>query len=113
MLDQLSNFNQIFLKQTVSVKIEDNVRTVVIKRPVTWSHYNFTTKPGDMSIISAVGSSPELSYHKTRTGGKISLVPSQDNSCVCQPESKDFISYMGSSRQQFADYDCMDQPRLD
>ena len=96
----------------MSVKIVDNIRTVVIKRPVEWAHYNFTTKPGDMSVISAVGSMPQLSYQLMRSGGKITLVPSEDVSCVCQPTSKDFISYMGSSKGQFADYDCLDQPRL-
>ena len=65
----------------VSNTVVDNVRTVVMSRPVQGAskdHYTFQTLPGDLSIISAVGNSAQLSYHKSRTGGTITLLPTRD-----------------------------------
>ena len=67
--------------RVVSNTVVDNVRTVVMSRPVQGAskeHYTFQTLPGDLSIISAVGNSAQLSYHKSRTGGTITLLPTRD-----------------------------------
>ena len=99
-------------KQVECQTVQDKVRTVVMTRPLDFvGHYNFTTKPGDVNVISAVGSTSQLSYHKARTGGKITLLPSEADSCVCQPTTSNYISYMDSSKQQFVDYACLQQPR--
>ena len=72
------------LKTSISIvsnTVVDNVRTVVMSRPVqgaSKNHYTFQTIPGDLSIISAVGNSAQLSYHKSRTGGTITLLPTRD-----------------------------------
>eukprot|EP00092_Neocalanus_flemingeri_P016158 GFUD01017488.1.p1 GENE.GFUD01017488.1~~GFUD01017488.1.p1 ORF type:complete len:796 (-),score=158.21 GFUD01017488.1:53-2440(-) len=107
------------LKQSVSVVSNtehDNVRTLVLHRRVNGStadHYNFPTKAGDLNLIAAVGDSPQLAYHKARTGGKITLLPTRTNACVCQPTSTPYLTYMDSTTQQFGTYDCVDEPRSD
>ena len=61
--------------------VVDGVRTVILSRPVTGAskdHYTFQTIPGDLSVISAVGDGAQLAYHKSRTGGVLTLLPSRD-----------------------------------
>ena len=91
----------------------NNIRTVTLQRSVNGisaDYFSFPTSPGDLNMISAIGNSVKLAYHKTRTGGKITLVPTKNNACICQPKSKTYISYMNSSTQEFH-YDCLDHPR--
>ena len=77
---------------------------------ISGDHFSFPTAPGDLNMISAIGNSVQLSYHKSRTGGKITLIPTKKDACICQPKSKTYISYMNSSTQEFH-YDCLDHPR--
>ena len=65
----------------VSNTVVDNIRTVIVSRPVKGAskdHYSFQTIPGDLSLISAIGNSAQLSYHKSKTGSKITLLPTRD-----------------------------------
>ena len=73
-------------------------------------HFSLPTSPGDLNMISAIGNSIQLAYHKSRTGGKITLIPTEKDACICKPKSKNYISYMNSSTQEFH-YDCLDHPR--
>jgi len=96
--------------------VVDNIRTVVVHRSVkgfTGAHYSLPTSAGDLGLIAAIGDSVELAYHKSRVGGTITLLPTKENACVCQPTEKFYISYMNSSTQAFGVYDCVDEPRSD
>ena len=92
------------------------MRTVVLQRPVNGStsdHFNFPTSPGDLDVIGAIGDSVSLAYHKWRSGGKVTLIPSNSSACVCQPTSRFYLTYMDSNAQEFRPYDCLDEPRSD
>jgi len=100
----------------VSSSVHDNIRTLVLHRRVNGStadHFTLPTKPGDLNIIAAYGDSVQLSYHKARTGGKITLLPTRISACVCEPTNTPYITYMDSTTQQFGTYDCVDEPRSD
>lgn len=100
----------------VSTSVHDNSRTLVLHRRVNGSsadHFNFPTAPGDLNLIAAVGDSSQLAYHKVRTGGKITLLPTRTSACVCQPSTTPYLTYMDSTTQQFGKYDCVDEPRSD
>ena len=93
--------------------VSNNIRTIMMQRSlngISGDHFSFPTAPGDLNMISAIGNSIQLSYHKSRTGGKITLIPTKKDACICQPKSKTYISYMNSSTQEFH-YDCLDHPR--
>ena len=100
----------------LSTSVTDNVRTVVLQRPVNGStsdHFTFPTSPGDLGVIGAVGDTASLAYHKWRSGGKVTLIPSNSSACVCQPTSRFYLTYMDSNTQEFRPYDCLDEPRSD
>lgn len=92
------------------------IRTVVLTRPVagaTSDHYSIPSSPGNINVITAVGNTPKLAYHKARTGATIALVPSSTSSCICSPQVSHYLSYMNQSTQQFEGYQCEDEPRSD
>ena len=98
----------------VSNIVKENVRILELHRPVkglSKDHFSLPTKPGDLNMISAVGDSIQLAYHKTRTSGSVTLLPTKNKACVCQPNTKDYITYMNSTTQSFSVYDCLDEPR--
>jgi len=100
----------------LSNSVVDNVRTVVVHRSVkgfTPEHYSLPTSAGDLALITAIGDSVELAYHKSRLGGTVTLLPTKVDACVCQPTEKFYISYMNTSTQAFGVYDCVDEPRSD
>ena len=100
----------------LSTSVTDSVRTVVLQRSVNGStsdHFDFPTSPGDLNLIGAVGDTASLAYHKWRSGGKATLVPSNSSACVCQPDSRNYLTYMDSVTQEFGTYDCLDEPRSD
>ena len=43
----------------------------------------------------------------------MTLIPTEKQACVCQPNTKDYITYMNSTTQSFSVYDCVDEPRSD
>ena len=102
--------------KVLSTSVTDNVRAVVLQRAVNGStsdHFDFPTSPGDLNMIGAVGDTASLAYHKWRSGGKATLIPSNSSACVCQPDSRNYLTYMDSVTQEFGTYDCLDEPRSD
>ena len=100
----------------ISSSVQDNVRTVTLRRNITGAttnHFTFPTIPGDINLIAAIGSTPDLSYHKIHSGGQITLLPASGSACVCQPTSTFYIAYMDTTKQQFDPYNCVDEPRSD
>eukprot|EP00658_Telonema_sp_P-2_P082549 TRINITY_DN874_c0_g1_i3.p1 TRINITY_DN874_c0_g1~~TRINITY_DN874_c0_g1_i3.p1 ORF type:complete len:388 (-),score=79.58 TRINITY_DN874_c0_g1_i3:514-1677(-) len=100
----------------VSSTVVGGIRTTVMTRPVgpaTKDHYGFPTTPGDVNLITAVGNTPELAYHKSRTGGTLTLLPTTASACVCAPVVQEYMSYMNQSTTHWSNYDCLDEPRSD
>ena len=80
-----------------SSTVTGGIRTVVLTRPihaVDSDHYTFPSGPGQIEVITAIGSTAILSYHKAHSGGKIVLLPTRDATCVCQPTETHFFNYM-------------------
>merc|ERR1712190_54661 len=72
----------------VSNSVVAGIRTVEISRLVagiTADHYSLPTTPGGIDVITAVGNTVELAYHKARTGAKIVLIPAIVSSFICAP----------------------------
>jgi len=102
--------------KVISNSVHGNVRILILNRAVQGStndHFSFPTKPGDFNMIAAVGDSVALAYHKERTGGKITLIPTETSACVCMPSTTTYLTYMDTSTQKFHTYDCVDEPRSD
>ena len=93
--------------------VNDDIRKVVIETLVKNENYEFPSHPGDLNLITAIGSGPDFAYHKDRNGGSLTLLPMFNSACLCQPETQNFISYMNESKQGFTEYTCLDQPRSD
>ena len=68
--------------------------TIVVTRAVAHKVYPIPTVAGQINTIVAIGDTPQLSYHKARTGASITLVPSAQDACVCEPLVQTFLSYM-------------------
>ena len=100
----------------VSSSVTDGLRTLVLSRPVTAAtadHFSLPVVPGDLELISAVGNTVSLAYHASRTGGKVTLLPSRDQACVCPPRESQLLTYMDSVTLNFGQYNCADRPRSD
>ena len=72
-------------------------RTVVLSRGVAGAspqHASLPTTAGALNIIAAVGSTPQLSYHKAHTVGAIVLLPTAASACVCEPSVSTALVYM-------------------
>jgi len=99
-----------------SNKVAGGIRTVVLTRPVSGS-YKIPTTPGTINVITAIGNTVELAYHKTRTGASITLLPTALNACVCEPVSSAYLTYTsaetGAAETQKYGYNCLDEPRSD
>ena len=71
----------------VSSKVVDNVRTVVVTRPLkglTKDHYTFNpSEQPQINMISAVGSSQVFGYHKAHTTGVLPLLAIREPNCIC------------------------------
>jgi hypothetical protein len=98
-----------------SSSVTSGKRTVVLKRPVrgmTKQHFTLPTLPGKINIITAIGNTAQLAYHKSRTGSSITLLPTKVSSCLCAPTQSTYLTYMDTDTQEFS-YDCLDAPRSD
>jgi hypothetical protein len=96
--------------------VADGVQTVTVTRGVvgaTAQHYTLPTAPTQLNLITAIGDSVALAYHKARTGAQIVLAPSDAAACVCQPTQKHLLSYMNKSTVDWGGYNCVDEPRSD
>ena len=89
----------------VSVKVVSNtvvagVRTVVLTRALkgkTKVHYTFDPQVLQINFINALGSTPMLSYHKSKTATSINLFPSAGSpACVCSYPAAPFGQGSGS-----------------
>jgi len=99
----------------VSSEVVQGIRTMVLTRPVkgaSTEHYTIPTVAGEIKMITAVGNTVQLAYHKARTGAKITLVPTEVNSCICSPQLTAYLTYMNTSTAEFS-VDCVDEPRSD
>lgn len=95
--------------------VTNGTRTIVLTRPVaalTKNHYAIPTTPGKINVITAVGNTVQLAYHKAKTGSSITLLPTQVSACLCAPTASTYLTYMDTDTQLFA-YDCVDAPRSD
>eukprot|EP00036_Acanthoecidae_sp_10tr_P009085 CAMPEP_0182915416 /NCGR_PEP_ID=MMETSP0105_2-20130417/316_1 /TAXON_ID=81532 ORGANISM="Acanthoeca-like sp., Strain 10tr" /NCGR_SAMPLE_ID=MMETSP0105_2 /ASSEMBLY_ACC=CAM_ASM_000205 /LENGTH=863 /DNA_ID=CAMNT_0025052283 /DNA_START=14 /DNA_END=2605 /DNA_ORIENTATION=- len=97
----------------VSSTVIGQQRTVVLTRAVAGKAYTLPTSPGQLDVITAVGSTPTFAYHAQRTMSKIVLLPTTDTACVCQASSTGYFTYMNKSTAQFNGYNCVDEPRSD
>lgn len=71
---------------TVSNTVVSGVRTVVFTRQLkglTDKHYTFTTTVSTISFITAIGSTPNFSYHKMHSPATITLASTDVMMCVC------------------------------
>ena len=50
----------------------------------TPEHYSLPTSAGDLALITAIGDSVELAYHKSRLGGTVTLLPTKVGAIQCQ-----------------------------
>ena len=67
--------------KVLSNTVQDGVRGVLLSRSVkgvSKDHYSFQTIPGDLPIISAIGDGKQLAFHKSRNGGTLTFLPSED-----------------------------------
>jgi len=102
--------------KVLSNTVQDGVRGVLLSRSVkgvSKDHYSFQTIPGDLPIISAIGDGKQLAFHKSRNGGTLTFLPSEDQACVCQPMETNYLTYMDEETIQFGQYNCVDKPRSD
>ena len=50
----------------------------------TPEHYSLPTSAGDLALITAIGDSVELAYHKSRLGGTVTLLPTKVGASQCK-----------------------------
>ena len=101
---RLANHNSgRLLKTTVKVSsntVANGMRTVVLSRPALSAdpdYANFTLTDLTIPFISAVGSTPTLSFHKTKTASTLSLWPSSSQPvCLCSQPAAPFGSAVGT-----------------
>eukprot|EP00040_Diaphanoeca_grandis_P037212 m.241412 g.241412 ORF g.241412 m.241412 type:complete len:883 (+) comp33774_c0_seq2:100-2748(+) len=84
------------LTPSVTVKsntVVNGVRTVIVTRPFAGKIFSFNpNNAADIPFINAVGSSPELSYHKFKIPSTLSLLPIGNTSgvCICEQDPAPF-----------------------
>mmetsp|Transcript_41397 Transcript_41397/g.81162 ORF Transcript_41397/g.81162 Transcript_41397/m.81162 type:complete len:771 (+) Transcript_41397:30-2342(+) len=106
------------LKPSITVvtsSANNGIRTVRLTRPLTGAssdYFTFPSSPSQVKVITAIGSTPDLSYHKARTVDQITVLPSGQDACVCQPKNTSYISYMNQTKEEYA-VTCVDEPRSD
>jgi hypothetical protein len=80
------------------------IRTVTLSRAVagaTNEHYSIPKTPGQIDLITAVGNTPTIAYHASRTGSKITLLPTKVGACLCQPDVHKYLKYMDISTMEY------------
>lgn len=92
----------------VRSSVTGGLRTVVVSRPLKGAgpaYYTFAVTATDASLpyIAAVGSTPDLQYHKAKVLGTLALVPvgaDVAGACVCPEAPKPFGQASGELRYQ-------------
>jgi len=108
----------------VSSKVEAGVRTVVLTRAGRLSrkpYYDFQDDLLSVDFMNAVGSTPTLSYHKSKTVATINLFPADEApTCICKYPAAAFgqqeglIKYLPTGETVgFSANRCAPQPRED
>jgi hypothetical protein len=72
--------------KVVSSRVVGGVRTVVFTRALagaTPQHLTFDPAAAGVPFIAAVGSTPQLAYHNSRSGGSVMLVEVGAPLCIC------------------------------
>ncbi len=85
--------------KVISCNTADGKRTVVLTRPligISQQHANFTLQDVEIPLINAIGSSPQLTYHRNKTATTISLWPSGEASvCLCEQPAAPYGAAIG------------------
>ena len=108
----------------VSSTVVAGVRTVVLTRRAhvgAAPYFSFDSETLSIDFINAIGSSPTLSYHKSKTVSSISLFPADEApACICKYPAAEFgalagqIKYLPTGETVgFAAGRCAPQPRED
>jgi len=72
--------------EIISNKVSSGIRTVVLHRKLqgnTREYYTFDPSSRGINFINALGATPHLQHHATRTGATISLIGEDSATCVC------------------------------
>jgi len=98
------------LKPSVSIeetKVQGDLRSVTLTRPLKgassdyYTFTPFTDGSGELNFISAVGNTPNLSYHSQRTAGQLTFLPVDVNgACICRGKPIPFGQGRGSLEYQ-------------
>jgi len=99
--------------KVISNRVDAGLRTVVLSRALkgaTVDHYSFSAKdPVILPFINAVGTGPNLSYHKDKTPSTLALLPVTSEgvtgACLCPESPKPFGKAQGT-----LSYNPVDQP---
>jgi len=108
-----------------TVDTASNQRTIVMTRALkgaTSDHFTFNAADDVLlNFINAVGSTPTLSYHKSKTAAKIAILPvgsEGDDFCICSVAPPPFgsgfgtLEYTDGSSVGCCNH-CTDEPRTD
>jgi hypothetical protein len=107
---------------TRSVRVESSTvvrggtRVVTLSRPVvgkTANHYTLPTKPNELNMLAAIGTTDTFVMHASQGGGTLMLVTSRADACVCAPHSRDLFAYGDEPLTTWTNYNCVDEPRSD
>ena len=93
----------------VSNTILNGIRIVELERNViglTKDHYTFTTL-GELPILGALGKSIEYAYHHKKTGGTLSFISLNGNTCICDNGISGTIDGLPFSKN------CAKEPKAD
>ena len=94
----------------ISNEIYDKTRKIVLTRNGNihnLDYFNFSNITSNVNMLSAVGSSPQFSYHKTKSTTTLSIVSKNGFTCVCNDGK---IGKINGIRFQ---KNCMPEPRGD
>ena len=103
---------------TLSSAVRNGIRTVLLKFPMEGKHLSLSLDIEQLNIITAIGSSVELKYHKAKTTTTVYLFPAGTPFCICGDVPPPFGKGTGKFRYQdgtevgFVNK-CQPEPRTD
>lgn len=83
----------------ISNATSGNTRTLVFTRPFkgkSSEYFSFDASLSALAFINAIGNSPTLSYHKTKTPSVVVLLPTSTGTCVCSSPPPPFGKAVGT-----------------
>lgn len=78
--------------------VVDGLRTVVLSRPLQGKTFSFNTTSASLDYITAMGSGPNLSYHKDKMPGRMTFLPltgAGGGACICAGKPAPFGTPIG------------------